>query len=60
VFTNAVGGSVTEIPELFEPQPEEEPKKPYTPPHLVRHGTVEDLTGGARGVNQIDGASTIA
>jgi hypothetical protein len=24
----------------------EHPKKPYTSPHLIRHGTVEELTGG--------------
>jgi hypothetical protein len=30
-------------------RPPEQPKKPYTPPRLVRHGTVEELTKGSPG-----------
>jgi hypothetical protein len=38
----------------------EQAKKPYSTPELVRHGTVEDLTGGrVVPLLQIDGASAI-
>jgi hypothetical protein len=34
-------------------------KKPYSPPQLIRHGSVEDLTGGIIGVQRTDGLSGI-
>jgi hypothetical protein len=47
-------------------QPDREPagteqgsaREPYTPPRLVRHGTVEDLTGGGPSLLPGDGVST--
>jgi hypothetical protein len=48
-------------------QPDREPvdteqgsaPEPYTPPLLVRHGTVEDLTGGTQSILPGDGISAI-
>lgn len=37
-----------------EPAPDREP---YTPPRLVRHGTLEDLTRGTIGNTVTDGSS---
>jgi hypothetical protein len=50
-----------EAEELFERgEASEQPKKPYSTPVLVRHGTVEDLTGARAIVAlQIDGASIV-
>jgi hypothetical protein len=32
-------------------------REPYTPPRLVRHGTIEDLTRGTIGITVTDGSS---
>ncbi len=35
------------------------PKAPYSPPKLVRHGTVDELTRGTAGIMATDGMSNI-
>ncbi len=35
------------------------PKAPYSPPALVRHGTVDELTRGTVGILQTDALSSI-